>query len=134
MSEYKPVTVEAAVSIAERFDKSQVLIIAYDTAHQKTHFTTYGVTPEDKESIARVGDYLGQHLTGIEREQCTNYEDYRFIDQGKRAAENRSLRSVLKRLYKVAEHGRPADPRDGDKWDRAMEAAEKCLSALELSE
>jgi hypothetical protein len=56
MSEYLDVPVEAAKSIAERFRKSIVVILAFDPAHQLTHTTTYGVSAFDKENAAAAGE------------------------------------------------------------------------------
>ena len=50
---YIPVPVPAAKQIAEEYDKDQVLIICADTAHDKLHFTSYGVTATDKLEAGR---------------------------------------------------------------------------------
>ena len=38
-----------------------------------------------------------------------------------------ALRRSIRRLLAMMASGRPADPRDGDKWDRAIRAAERVL-------
>jgi hypothetical protein len=56
MSEYQPVPVSAAREIAAKFDKTMVVILAYDPAHQLTHTTSYGVSAFEKEQAASVGE------------------------------------------------------------------------------
>ncbi len=41
---YKPIPITAARDIAKRFDKQQVIVVAWDAVHGKEHVTTYGTT------------------------------------------------------------------------------------------
>jgi hypothetical protein len=79
MKPYKPVTVSAAVKIAETFEKSRVVILSYDTAHELTHVTTYGTTPEDKLLAASAGDACAA-VVGCDLNKITRYEDFGQID------------------------------------------------------
>lgn len=82
---YVPVPVEVAREIAGRFGKSMVVILAYDPAHQLTHTTTYGQSALEKERAADVGDRCTKLICGEGFEQKRTFEDYRFVDAGKRA-------------------------------------------------
>ena len=55
MSQYQPIPVAIAKAIAEEFEKSSVVILAWDAKHKLTHTTTYGVTAFDKENAAAAG-------------------------------------------------------------------------------
>jgi hypothetical protein len=57
MSDYKPVPVEAAREIAEKYDKSIVIIFSHDPVHALMHTTTYGTNPQNKELKADFEDY-----------------------------------------------------------------------------
>ena len=94
MPEYLPVPVEAAQYIAQKFDKSIVIISAWDPIHGLLHTTTYGVTPADKESAAIGGEIACKALGGL-REASTNFEDFR-LDQAKK------LLAALKSAIKIA--------------------------------
>lgn len=75
--EYKPVTVETARTIAESFDKSIVIIAAYDSVHGMLHITTYGTDPTAKEAAAKGGEIVNKALGGV-REASVDFEDYRL--------------------------------------------------------
>lgn len=99
MSDYKPIPVSVAVQIAESFEKSMVVIMAYDPKHERSHTTTYGQNPADKENAAKIGDACSVLVCGEEGFAAKrSYEDYRFVDQGKRAEENRRLKSAIAEL------------------------------------
>lgn len=53
---YKPVPITAAREIAKRFDKDQVIVVAWDGVHKKEHVTTYGVNKEQCRQAALGGD------------------------------------------------------------------------------
>ncbi len=72
---YKPVPVEVAQKIASDFDKDMVIVLAYDKAHDRTHTTTYGVSPEDKENAARLGETLTA-ACGADVSAKTTFEDF----------------------------------------------------------
>ncbi len=65
MNEYKPIPVEVARQISHEFDKSMVVILAYDPAHLLMHTVTYGVDPLDKETAALKAAQLIGHLMPI---------------------------------------------------------------------
>ncbi len=53
---YKPIPISAAKAIAEIYAKQQVIVVAWDAAHGKTHVTTYGDTAEACRQAALGGD------------------------------------------------------------------------------
>lgn len=75
MDEYKQVPVAAAIEIAAKFDKSMVVILAWDPVHQLTHTTTYGVSAFEKEQAASVGEICAQAI-GSDLSKKTNFEDF----------------------------------------------------------
>ena len=60
---YHEVPVTVARAIAENFSKSQVVILAWDSVHQLTHTTTYGVTAADKENAAAAATWARSRCT-----------------------------------------------------------------------
>jgi hypothetical protein len=80
---YVPVPVESARQIATEFHKSMVVILSYDPKFQVTHTTTYGVSPQEKEIAADFGERCAALVSDLPRK--TSYEDFRFMDQAKRA-------------------------------------------------
>lgn len=75
VDQYKPVPVDVAKQIADRFDKAMVVILAYDVAHELTHTTTYGTTEYGKENAAGAGAYLTQTI-GSDLSQKIEFEDF----------------------------------------------------------
>lgn len=63
MTEYKPVTVEAARRISDEFNKHVVVIVSVDHQHQQTHFTSFGRYAEDKILAA----YLSEEVAKASR-------------------------------------------------------------------
>jgi hypothetical protein len=59
---YKEVPVSVAMDIARHFDKDQVIIVAWDTAHHRTHVTTYGKTPFERQQAAQGGNLVKKAL------------------------------------------------------------------------
>ena len=47
MADYKPIPVQEAKRLAVQYDKSMIVILAYDPLHGLTHTTTYGVAAFD---------------------------------------------------------------------------------------
>lgn len=82
---YVPIPVAVAREIAARYQKSQVVILAWDPVHELTHTTTYGVEPDEKERAAEVGDACAKAICGDGFERRRSFEDYRHIDAGERA-------------------------------------------------
>ena len=66
MSDYIPVPVPAAKQIADLYDKDQIIIISADIAHDKLHFTSYGVTATNKLDAARATKLIMKHHFGLE--------------------------------------------------------------------
>lgn len=91
---YVPVPVEAAKSIAEKFNKAIVIIFAYDENYGMLYTTTYGTNPQNKEWAARGGEFGTKALGGL-REHAVDFEDYRLTQ-----AENllRALKSVIAQI------------------------------------
>lgn len=76
---YRPIPVDEARAIADRYRKRMVVILAYDGAHEKTHVTTYGVAAEDKVNAAAVGDRCAA-VVGADLAQKQSHEDFRAIE------------------------------------------------------
>jgi hypothetical protein len=66
MTEYKPIPVEEAHRIAKSYEKSQVIILTWDSVHKLMHATTFGESMEDKKQAAegskRIMAFLGADL------------------------------------------------------------------------
>jgi hypothetical protein len=75
MAEYRPVPVQAAEYIAKTFNKSMVVVLAYDRVHAKTHTTTYGVSAIEKEQAAAVGEVCTNTI-GADLSRKIVYEDF----------------------------------------------------------
>lgn len=72
---YKPIPVAVGVEIAKKYEKSVVVLLAYDPVHQKMHTMTYGVTAKDKEYAADLGEICAT-VVGAGPDRQT-YEDFR---------------------------------------------------------
>lgn len=59
---YKSIPVSAAKAIAETYAKQQVIVVAWDAEHGKTHVTTYGDTAETCRQAALGGDKVKEAL------------------------------------------------------------------------
>lgn len=94
MSEYKPVPVEAARQIAHQFDKSTVVILAYDPVHELTHTATYGKSAADKDAAASLVGDISQRQT---------HEDFRTTDQAARAESIEQLKSQINAIRDALE-------------------------------
>ena len=76
-AEYLPVPVSTAREIAEKYDKSIVIICAWDPEHGILHTTTYGRNPREKEWAVQGGEMASKTL-GAMPEVGTQFEDYRL--------------------------------------------------------
>lgn len=76
MSEYAPVPVEAAKSIATEYGKSIVIVLAWDQEHGALHTTTYGVSEKDKVHAAHGGEIASEAL-GCDLSKAQVFEDFR---------------------------------------------------------
>lgn len=72
---YKPIPVGIAQRISEEFEKSQVVILAYDPVHQLTHTVTYGYSAFDKENAAAAGELIATAL-GCDLGKKQSFEDF----------------------------------------------------------
>lgn len=72
---YKPIPVEDAREIAAKYDKTMVVILAWDPKFQVTHTTTYGVSAFEKEQAAAAGEIACQALGGDLSRKST-FEDF----------------------------------------------------------
>jgi hypothetical protein len=75
MSEYVPIPVHTAKSIADNYAKSMVVILAYDPIFQVTHTTTYGKDAWEKEQAAAVGEKCSLAI-GADLNKQTEFEDF----------------------------------------------------------
>ncbi len=100
MSNYIPVPVEAAKDIAERFQKSIVIIFAHDPVHGQIHTTTFGVSAQEKLWAAQGGEIATKALGGV-TELSVEFQDYR-LEQA------RKLANVLKEALAEAPGWREA--------------------------
>jgi len=73
---YAAIPVSVARGIGEDYRKDCVVILAYDHASQKTHATTWGREPSDKEGAVRVRDKCVAAI-GAGMSDGTVYQDYR---------------------------------------------------------
>lgn len=76
MEDYKPIPVKAAVDIAKGYDKSVVIIVAWDPIHGLLHTTTFGITDAEKQWAATGGEIINKALGGMPALGVT-YEDFR---------------------------------------------------------
>jgi len=81
---YTAVPVDAAREIAEKYDKSMVIISAYDPAFNRTHSVSFGVKADDKETAANISEQCVKFLLGDT--EGDTHQDYRFIPEGERAS------------------------------------------------
>lgn len=78
MSEpYQPVPVSAAADIARQYAKQIIVILSCDTAHNLTHYTTFGVSAEEKIQAANIGDLVANIINGG---KSHIFEDFRLLD------------------------------------------------------
>jgi hypothetical protein len=61
-SKYKPIPISAAKEIAKKYDKQQVIIVAWDAQHGREHVTTYGTTKVACEQAATGGNKVKKAL------------------------------------------------------------------------
>lgn len=59
---YFPVPISAAKTISEIFEKDQVIVVAWDRVHGKTHITTYGKNREECRQAALGGEAVAAAL------------------------------------------------------------------------
>ncbi len=76
MSDFLPVPVAAAKAIAERYQKTIVLILAWDPVHGKTNVTTYGENEADRLNAAAFGERVAKEA-GLDSAATKRSEDFR---------------------------------------------------------
>lgn len=74
--QYQPIPTAVAKQIAERYNKSIVIICAFDPEHGMLHTTTYGASEQDK-ALAADGGEIAAKALGTMPDQATFYENYR---------------------------------------------------------
>lgn len=95
MSDYIPVTVDAARQVANAFQKHIVVIVSVDHLHDKLHTTTYGRYPEDKIVAAHLGEVLAE-TAGADMGKLQSFEDFRNLPAAERAAEIETLKELIR--------------------------------------
>jgi|SRR5579863_5050598 len=118
MSDYKPIPVEDAKALAERYQKSIVIIFAWDPAHGLIHTTTYGFSEQDKDWAAKGGEIATAALGGVVPAKI-DFEDYRITRIKKLEAENKQLREVERIAWNVVN--------DTESWPNWVPSLRKAL-------
>ncbi len=95
MSDYLPIPVAEAKSLGDRYDKSIVIVFAWDPTFELIHTTTYGKSVQDKEWAAKGGEIATAALGG-EVLQKLEFEDYRILRIRELEAEVSRLHNLLK--------------------------------------
>lgn len=77
MSEYKNIPIAAATAILEEYEKDEVIIIAWDGKHNRTHITTDGSSEIHKSNAALGSNALIKYLkkVGVISGDSQVYED-----------------------------------------------------------
>lgn len=70
----KNIPIEAAGTIAKKYDAPIVVVFGYDPATNRQHVTTFGRTKEECRMAARAGNDLKKHL-GWPESQCNAQPD-----------------------------------------------------------
>lgn len=96
-NDYKPIPSSEAKTIAEKYDKQVVVILAIDRVHEMTHTTTYGVGPEDKLAAASLGDQL-PFILGLTEGPRKFFEDFRTTQQAEWKVEKDRLEARIREL------------------------------------
>lgn len=96
-ADYRPLPVGEARDLAQRYEKSWIVILANDERRQVLHCTSYGASAEDKIVAARLGDYLTAQAGGqLMRSRC--FEDFRYRPQAEAAAQIQQLQARIRDL------------------------------------
>jgi len=98
MREYKDIPTTEAASLAVRFAKAAVLIVAIDDEHNRFQFTTYGTDANAKVRAARLSEEFSKFL-GCDQGDKVSFEDFREPMEAARVKEQRdTLLAVLEAL------------------------------------
>src|SRR5437588_9363562 len=98
--EYKPIPVEAAKEISDKYEKSIVLIWSWDPVHELLHTTTYGKSIQEKNWAARGGEIAAEALGAIMTEKDT-YEDFRPGINKKKSDYERIRQQSRKKKWRI---------------------------------
>lgn len=97
MSEYKPIPVEAAREIAAKYDKTMVVVLAWDPVHRLTHATSYGVSAFEKEQAAGVADICTEAIGGDLSKKRTVEDFHRNYDPALYCEASEILAEIFRR-------------------------------------
>ena len=90
---YQPVPVDDAKRIAERYQKTHVVIVSYDETINVMHVTTYGLRDQrDKQNAANIGEFIANQL-GADLSLGMRFQD--FGANALRAAEARGYAKAM---------------------------------------
>jgi hypothetical protein len=95
MSEYIPVPVEAAKQVARQFEKSVVVIAAWDRAFNKFHTASYGESADDKIVAANLADLIPL-AAGCDPQSLVTHEDFRHRTEAGWAVERHRLLDMIR--------------------------------------
>lgn len=102
MSEYIPIPVLAAKSLAETYQRDIVIISAWSREHKLLHTVTYGVSAADKVSAANGGEICAKAL-GMDLSRSQFNEDFRKeYNAGRERAMLEAIRKHLPSLKTMA--------------------------------
>jgi hypothetical protein len=101
-SNYKAIPVSEALRVAEAYEKSMVVITAWDPKAQLVHTTTYGKDATDKELAALLGEVFAR-AAGADLSRARVFEDYRFVDEGKQAEKVEALHRACRAALEVVD-------------------------------
>ena len=96
---YKSIPVREAQVLSEKYAKSVIFILGIDTVFTRLHTVTYGVSAQEKEWAAMVGEKLTKFLNP-EFQAMESFQDYRTLDQGKMVV----YIEQLQRACRAADH------------------------------
>jgi hypothetical protein len=97
---YKPVPVDIARDIANKFDKDWVIIFAGLNESGEVHTTTYAVEAEWKVKVATMAPIMLDSIdeNGSNFNNLTTFEDFRLRTQAEAAEEIATLKNEIDRL------------------------------------
>jgi hypothetical protein len=87
---YIDIPIMAAKAVAEMYDKDQVIIVAWDNTHRRTHVTTYGKGIRNAKQAAQGGNKIRRSL-GFPEEMCHEQVDRDLC------GDDRELKEILKK-------------------------------------
>lgn len=93
-SQHRPIPVEEAKRLAEKYYKTLMVIAGYDPTNHSITRTTYGVTAEDKVRARLMGDTMMINI-GAAVESQVSHEDFRDEMNAARLREATELLSTI---------------------------------------